>query len=66
MGTPLHSLQILGLLAANIVIGFVLVKWLMGLVAKLTEDEPYLGCVGLPVTMLVAMGSLLIWIVATP
>ena len=65
MGTPLQLLPVLGLVAANIVIGFVLVKWLMGLVAELTKDEPYLGCVGLPVALLVALSSLLVWFVAT-
>ena len=66
MSAPLDDLlQVLGLAAANIVVGFVLVKWLMHLVAKLTEDEPYIGCVGLPAIMLVTMGSLIFWIIAT-
>jgi hypothetical protein len=39
-------------------------RGLLSLVAKLTDEEPALGCVGLPVLMLVLNVSLAVWTIA--
>ena len=65
MSTLAHSAQVPVLMVANIVVGFVLVKGIVNLVAKLTEDAPSFLFVGVPATVLVTASSLAVWVLAT-
>ena len=64
MSVLVHSVQVPSLVVFNIAIGFVLVRGIVHLVDKLTDDESSIGCVGVPATILVAAGSLAIWTMA--
>ena len=64
MSTLIHTLQVLGLIMLNVVVGVLVMRGLLSLIAKLTDEKPALGCVGLPVLMLVLNVSLAVWMMA--
>jgi hypothetical protein len=64
MGPFVHALQVFGLVVLNVVIGLLAMRGLLSLIAKLTDEEPALGCVGLPVLVLVMNVSLAAWTIA--
>ena len=64
MSVLIHSLQVPSLIVANIVVALFAVKGLWSLIAKLTEEEPAIGCIGLPVIVLVTNISLAVWTIA--
>ena len=59
-----HALQVFGLIVANIVLGLFAVGGLLRMIAKLTEETPAIGCIGLPVIVLVTNISLAVWTIA--
>lgn len=65
MSVFVQSMQVPGLVVFNIVMGFVLVRGIIHLVAKLTDDRPSVVLVGVPAAVLVMDVSLAIWILAT-
>ena len=60
----LHALEVLVLIALNVAVGILVMRGLLSLIAKLTDEKPALGCVGLSVLMLVLNVSLAIWTIA--
>lgn len=61
MSALVHALQVLSLVVLNVMIGLLVMRGLWRLIAKLTDEEPALGCVGLPVVVLVVNVSLAVW-----
>ena len=64
MNAILQALEVLVLIVLNVAVGLLVMRGLLSLVAKLTDEEPALGCVGLPVLMLVLNVSLAVWTIA--
>ena len=64
MSVFIHSIQVPGLVAFNIVAGMVLVRGIMRLVARLTEEAPSPVFIGVPAIVLVTSASLAIWTLA--
>jgi predicted tellurium resistance membrane protein TerC len=65
MSVWVHSAQTPGLVVFNIVVGLIIVRGILRLIARLTQETPSLGCIGLPVIALVTATSLAIWTLAT-
>ena len=64
MNAVLHAVEVLILIALNVAVGILVMKGLLNLIGKLTDEKPALGCVGLPVLMLVLNVSLAAWTIA--
>jgi hypothetical protein len=65
MSVFVQSMQVPGLVVFNVVMGLFVVRGIVHLVAKLTEEKPSIVLVGLPATVLVVTVSMAVWILAT-
>jgi len=60
-----QSMQVPSLVVFNVVMGLLVVRGIVHLVAKLTEEKPNMVFVGLPAVVLVVTVSMAVWILAT-
>lgn len=65
MNALAHLAQLSTLVSFNIVIGCLLYGGLIDLIARLTEEKPSIVFAGIPVAVLVALSSLIVWTLAT-